>query len=314
MRVRLLFAGDLMQHLPQVEAARRGGAFDYNPVFDYVRPRFLGADLAVVNLETTLTTEDRYTGYPRFRSPVALADALRDLGVDVAALANNHCCDGGMQGVQTTLGELAHRDIRHMGLFVDSLDRTSNNPLRITIRDIRFALLNYTYGTNGIDIPRGVQVNRIDTVRMAADLALTRCDTTDCVVVYIHWGEEYQPVENADQRALAKFLRRHGVDIVVGSHPHVAQPWAADGDHVVLYSLGNFVSNQRQRRTDGGLLAQIEVVRHPNGRMEYALAIVPVWVQMPGYRIIPPEAADTMRLPDAYTRFRTDVDALCGAK
>ena len=104
-RVRLLFAGDVMQHFPQVTAARCGDGFDYRGVFAYLRRRFHAADLVVVNLETTLTRTDRYTGYPCFRSPVALADALRDAGVDVAVLANNHCCDGGAAGVHTTVAE-----------------------------------------------------------------------------------------------------------------------------------------------------------------------------------------------------------------
>lgn len=112
-RVRLLFAGDVMQHLPQVTAARRGDGFDYRGVFACLRGRFRSADLVVVNLETTLTRTDRYTGYPCFRSPVALADALRDAGVDVAVLANNHCCDGGAAGVHTTVAELGRCGILH---------------------------------------------------------------------------------------------------------------------------------------------------------------------------------------------------------
>mgnify|MGYP000761008818 FL=1 len=105
-RVRLLFAGDVMQHFPQVTAARCGDGFDYRGVFAYLRRRFHAADLVVVNLETTLTRTDRYTGYPCFRSPVALADALRDAGVDVAVLANNHCCDNGAEGIRTSVEEL----------------------------------------------------------------------------------------------------------------------------------------------------------------------------------------------------------------
>ena len=97
--VRLLFGGDVMQHLPQVTAARRETGFDYQEVFAHLHRRFRAADLVIVNLETTLTRTDRYTGYPCFRSPAALADALRDAGVDVAVLANNHCCDGGAAGV-----------------------------------------------------------------------------------------------------------------------------------------------------------------------------------------------------------------------
>lgn len=107
-------------------------------------------------------------------------------------------------------------------------------------------------------------------------------------------------------------MRRNGVGVVVGSHPHVVQPWRADSSHVVLYSLGNLVSNQRRRYTDGGLVAAVEAVRHADGRMDYRLETAPVWVALPGYRILPPEAADTMSLPAAYGVFRADVDALAG--
>lgn len=104
--VKLLFTGDVMQHLPQIEAARRGDGFDYDEMLAAMRPRFEAADLTVVNLETTLTRSSRYAGYPFFRSPIALAEALARAGVDVATLANNHCCDGGGPGVRTTVEEL----------------------------------------------------------------------------------------------------------------------------------------------------------------------------------------------------------------
>ena len=242
----------------------------------------------------------------------ALADALRDAGVDVAVLANNHCCDGGAAGVRTTVAELGRCGILHTGVFTDSLDRAANNPLWVERYGVRFALLNYTYGTNGIPVPAGVEVNLIDTARMAADLAAARRGAPDCVAVCIHWGNEYERRENAVQRHLAQFLRRHGADLVVGSHPHVVPPFDADSSHVVLYSLGNFVSNQRRRYCDGGLVAEIEAVRHPDGRMSYSLEAVPVWVAMPGYRVVPSEVGDTMALPEAYALFREDVAEVLG--
>ena len=146
----------------------------------------------------------------------------------------------------------------------------------------------------------------------AADLAAARASGGDFIVACVHWGDEYQRRENAAQRSLAAFLRRHGTDVVVGSHPHVIQPWVADSSHVVLYSLGNLVSGQRRRYTDGGLVATVEAVRHPEGRMTYRLETTPVWVSVPGYRILTPEAADTMTLPAAYGIFRADLDALPG--
>ena len=263
-RVRLLFAGDVMQHFPQVTAARCGDGFDYRGVFAYLRRRFHAADLVVVNLETTLTRTDRYTGYPCFRSPVALADALRDAGVDVAVLANNHCCDNGAEGIRTSVEELDRCGIRHTGAFADSADYKKNNPLYLTYCGIRLAIVNYTYGTNGMPVPEGTVVNLIDTVRMAADLAAARASGVDFIVACVHWGDEYQRRENAAQRSLAAFLRRHGTDVVVGSHPHVIQPWVADLSHVVLYSLGNVVSSRYVIRPSGCRTASTVATRPPS--------------------------------------------------
>lgn len=310
--VRLLFAGDVMQHMPQVHAARRDTTFDYTEVFAAVRLRFEAADLAVVNLETTLTRTGRYSGYPLFRSPVELAGALREAGVDVAFTANNHCCDGGAEGIRTTAEELDRCGVLRTGSFVDSLDRAARHPLLVERRGVRLALLSYTYGTNGMPVPRGMEVNRIDTLRMADDLRAARRAGVDGIVVGIHWGIEYARRESAEQRALASFLRRHGADVVIGSHPHVVQPAEADSSHVVVYSLGNFVSNQRKRYTDGGIMASVEATKHPDGRMTYRLECIPVWVALPGYRILPPEALDSAALPPAYRTFRADLDELPG--
>lgn len=308
-RAKLLFAGDLMQHLPQVNAARSGGGFDYSHSFVWVAGRFRSADLAVVNLETTLTRTNRYTGYPCFRSPVAVAEELARMGVDVALLANNHCCDGGARGIAATVEVLDSLGIVHAGAFPDSADYRRNRIVRLKRCGIRFALLNYTYGTNGLPTPAGCVVRRIDMLGMARDLAEARRDSTDCVIVCMHWGNEYERHENAEQRRLADFLRRHGADLIVGSHPHVIQPCEADSARITLYSLGNFISNQQRRYCDGGLLVEIEVTKRPSGRCTYRLETVPVWVLLPGYRIVPPEVGDTLILPPAVrARYRTFLD------
>ena len=309
-RVRLLFAGDVMQHMPQVEAARRENGFDYRQVFAALRPRFDSADLVVVNLETTLTETGRYSGYPCFRSPVELAAAMREAGIDVAVTANNHCCDGGGEGVRTTARALDACGIRRTGVFTDSLDRARNHPLLLVRRGIAIALLDYTYGTNGMPVPQGVTVNAIDTAAIAGDTARARAKGAECVAVCIHWGNEYQRRPDAVQRAVAGALRRAGADLIVGSHPHVVQPFEADSAHAVFYSLGNFVSNQRKRYCDGGLIADITLTRAADGRLSVAAEAVPVWVALPGYRILPPEAADTMPLPAACRIFLDDTAAL----
>ena len=316
-RARLIFAGDLMQHTPQLTAARTPeGDFDFNASFDWVRERFRAADAAIVNLETTLSESGPYTGYPCFRSPAALAEALDSLGVDITVLANNHCCDGGSKGIRTTIRELDRHGIEHTGVFLDSSDFRARHPLRFEAGGIRFALLNYTYGTNGLPVPSGLSVNPIDTVRIAADLAAVEHDGVDCVIACMHWGNEYERRPNKVQRQLAGFLRRHGVDLIVGSHPHVVQPYEQDSNGIVLYSLGNFVSNQRKRYCDGGIVATVEVTRSPDGSLRYSLELTPVWVLTPGYRITPSEVGDTLSMPadsrQRYERFMTDTRLLLG--
>ena len=297
---------------------RRGPDAAYAPAHrsDWVRERFRAADAAIVNLETTLSESGPYTGYPCFRSPAALAEALDSLGVDITVLANNHCCDGGSKGIRTTIRELDRHGIEHTGVFLDSSDFRARHPLRFEAGGIRFALLNYTYGTNGLPVPSGLSVNPIDTVRIAADLAAVEHDGVDCVIACMHWGNEYERRPNKVQRQLAGFLRRHGVDLIVGSHPHVVQPYEQDSNGIVLYSLGNFVSNQRKRYCDGGIVATVEVTRSPDGSLRYSLELTPVWVLTPGYRITPSEVGDTLSMPAdsrlRYERFMTDTRLLLG--
>lgn len=292
--VRLCFAGDLMVHTPQLTVARRREGYDFTGPFEWVADRFRRSDLGVVNLETTLTDGGRYTGYPLFRSPKTLADALVFMGVDVALLANNHCCDGGGEGIDTTIRELKRRGVAHTGVFVDGEDFGDNHPLMIERGGIRIALLNYTYGTNGMPVPRGRRVNPIDTLSMRGDIARALRLGAECVAVCLHWGVEYGRTPSREQILVGEFLRREGVDLVIGSHPHVVQPVVCDDRGVVAYSLGNFVSNQRQRYSDGGLVLEVEVGIGADGGKRFRTEVTPVWVRHRDYRLIPPEVGDTL--------------------
>ena len=166
-------------------------------------------------------------------------------------------------------------------------------------------------------MPTGTTVNRIAPTVIARDLAAVDRGSVDCVIAFVHWGNEYERRPDSEQRMLAGFLRRHGADLVVGSHPHVVQPFEQDSTGAVFYSLGNFVSNQRRRYCDGGLLAEVEVVKRVAAgvpTMHYAAQAVPVWVALPDYRILPPEVADTLAMPPharaAYDRFMQDTRRL----
>ena len=319
-RARLVFAGDLMQHMPQVRAARRqDGTFDYSETFRYVKPIFEEADFAMLNFETTLTPTSRYTGYPMFRSPAQLADAIRDIGIDAVVMANNHICDNGRTGIEYMTARFDSLGIVHTGAFIDSTRYRMNHPLRFEVKGIRFALLNYTYDTNGVPIPKGTIVNLIDTTVIQNDLKRIDRSETDCIIVFFHWGDEYVRKPNDTQRKLAELCHRYGTEIVMGSHPHVIQPFETryDTDSIVrsvtVYSLGNFVSNQRDRYKNGGLIVTLDVEKK-NEQIEICPYYTPVWVSMPNYRILPPSVADTLPLPsgqrESYRQFIRDTRTL----
>ncbi len=313
-RVRLLFAGDAMCHSPQIAAARQAdGSLDFSESFVAMKPYFERADISVVNLETTISPNTTYSGYPMFSSPKEYAEALAQVGVDVALLANNHCCDRGARGIRTTIETLNRLGVAHTGVFADGDDYKQNRILRLDTNGIKFSILNYTYGTNGMPVPSGCVVNLIDTMRITEDLRIAR-EGADCVVAYLHWGDEYQSRPSRGQRRLADFLHRHGADVVVGSHPHVVQPARATNGRVTIFSLGNFVSNQRKRYCDGGVVAEVEVVKSADGECRYDLTITPVWVALPEYKIMPPEVAAMENMSDAqhamYEQFMSDTERL----
>ena len=286
--VRVLFAGDLMQHEPQLVAARGDSAgYDYTESFRYVASQIRRADIAIANLETPLGVPP-YSGYPRFSAPPAFAQAAHQAGFDILVTANNHSLDQYKAGVVRTVEVLDSLGIPHTGVFRDTLERQERYPLLFHRNGFRFALLDYTYGTNGIPDRPPTFVNRIDTVQIRRDLSLAKSWAPDFVIVCIHWGQEYRMLPDAAQQELAGFLTRNGADVVIGSHPHVVQPMHAVSDRtgrirkVVVYSLGNYVSNQRTVDTQGGATVQVDFVRDAGGnaridRCSYAL----VWMWKP---------------------------------
>lgn len=313
--VRLVFGGDLMQHIPQVRAAYKGGKYDYSATFEYIASIFCNADVAVLNLETTLTTRGDYSGYPSFASPIELADAIADIGVDIALLANNHCCDRAGRGIDTTIEQLTRCNIAHTGAFTSKEDYDANNILYFDSKGVRFAMVNYTYGTNGYPVPKGKFVNIIDNERIKRDISTINRDSVDCIIACMHWGIEYQRVPNEEQKSMAQFLKSLGVDVIIGSHPHVVQTYEVSSDGVVFYSLGNLVSNQRKRYTSGGLIAEVNIVRCDTvPGLCYSANAHPVHVIKPGYRIVPRSVGDTLKMSlesrQLYNLFMADTDRL----
>lgn len=261
-RLSILFVGDIMQHDSQIAAAYDTliKGYDYASCFQFIRPYLDSADLTIGNLEVTLAGLP-YKGYPQFSAPDELLKTLKDVGFDVLVTANNHCVDRGRKGLERTIMMLDSIDISHTGTFADTVDRLNDYPLMVTPNDFNLAILNYTYGTNGMPIEKPNMVNLIDTAVIRNDLLKAKEANPDAIIVFMHWGSEYQSLPSKFQKEITEFCFLHGAKLVIGSHPHVLQPmeWRKETDHFVAYSLGNFVSGQRKRYTDGGAMLTIEL-------------------------------------------------------
>ncbi|WP_430812331.1 MULTISPECIES: CapA family protein [unclassified Carboxylicivirga] len=254
----LVFMGDIMGHDAQIEGARISNAdrYDFKSCFQYIRDDIESADIAIANLEVTLAGAP-YRGYPSFSSPDTLVDALQYAGIDAVVMANNHCLDRRRKGLIRTCDILDEKGMPRTGVFKNADDRNKHNPLIIASKGFRLAILNYTYGTNGIPVQSPNIVNQLDTALMARDIAKARSKGVDEIVMCLHWGLEYQTKANGTQRDLAHWLQNKGVRIIIGSHPHVLQPMEMTKDHqptLVAYSMGNFISNQRPAPRDGAAL------------------------------------------------------------
>ncbi|AYB32771.1 CapA family protein [Chryseolinea soli] len=261
-RLSLLFAGDVMGHDSQIAAAYDATkkTYDYTACFQYIKPYIESADLAIANLEVTLGGPP-YSGYPQFSSPDQLAVTLKDVGFDALVTANNHCVDRGKKGIERTVAMLDSFNIPHTGTFYDTVSRLNDSPLILEKNGFTLALLNYTYGTNGITVPKGKIVNLLDTAVIRQDLLKAQSLHPDAIIVFTHWGIEYQNLPSKIQKDLTDFCFAHGARLVIGAHPHVLQPmeWRKEKNQFVAYSLGNFVSGQRKRYTDGGGMAYLEL-------------------------------------------------------
>lgn len=271
--IHLTAIGDIMCHGPNYKAAyiSSSDSYDFSPFFKNISNYTSKADLTIGNLETTFAGKARgYSGYPTFNSPAELGQAIKDIGVDVLGTANNHCMDKGYSGLSSTLDVLDEMGFSHMGT-----SRSVDEQNTILVRDvngINIAFLAFTYGTNGISIPKDKSfcVNLIDRDLIAKQIESAKRLNVDMICVNMHWGVEYQTSPNSEQKELADFLFKNGVDIIFGSHPHVLQPMEKrtvtldDGstkDGFVIYSLGNFISNQSDVNTQDTIILNLQITK-----------------------------------------------------
>lgn len=308
----IVFVGDAMQHGPQLKAAARAdGSYDYSTCFTLMENDFKGADFAVANLECPLAGPP-YNGYPSFSCPEDFPLQLQKSGFDLLITANNHILDKGGKGAISTVNALDKLAISHVGTYVDKAERERKLPLIKDINGIQVAFLAYTYGTNIGDYSTSVEVDRINREMMAADVRKAREKGADIVCVCMHWGNEYEKLPSSLQRSTAEYLKSVGVDMIIGSHPHVVQPMEMDytahgGTGMVLaYSLGNFISNQNDLDSRGGAMAVVKMARYEDVPIVLGVERTLFFCQKPlngkgNYQLIPQNFGDSVRVDSKKT-------------
>ena len=309
-KVSLLFVGDLMQHGVQYKAALRAGGgktYDYEECFRYVKDEISAADVAIGNFETTTAGGEPST-YPNFNAPDAYMFACKDAGFDILLTANNHSCDKASRGITRTIQMCDSLGLPHVGTYVNQAERDKEYPYVFEKNGIRIGLLCYTYGTNGIPVPKPHIVNQIDREQMAKDIKKLKSQHVDVIIAAVHWGVEHALLPNQSQRDLADWLFKQGVDHIIGGHPHVVEPVevredsATGAKHLLAYSLGNYVSNMSKPNNEGGMMVKLELTKNAQTnvtRLDSASYCL-TWVSRPAvsghtnYRIYPVSVPESM--------------------
>ena len=308
----IVSTGDILMHKPVIDVSWQGGGYDFESIFRYIAEDVTAADYAVANLETTLAGLDngyQYAGYPNFNCPDEIVDAAKEAGFDMLLNGNNHSYDTSSVGVHRTIGVLKDRELDYIG-FVDTEEE--KRYLIKEINGINIGMICYTYETdnradtvalNGLPL-KAADKNLVNAFDYAAldtfyaelemRLAEMEADGAEATMLYIHWGDEYQLKQNANQSKIAQKICDLGVDVIVGGHPHVVQPMdllesTVDPDHktVCLYSMGNAVSNQRMgnltaistAHTEDGVLFSVTFSKYSDGTVYVeGTDLLPVWV------------------------------------
>src|SRR5699024_1988541 len=259
--ITLSAVGDILIHDRVYEAAEVDGGYYFEPMVENMQPYLNDSDITFANQETMIGGEGLgLSGYPAFNSPVEIGETLKDSGVDIVSIANNHSLDRGEEAIQESIKHWNDMGMTYVGAYKNKQDANDMRVLE-TDEDISVAFLAYTYGTNGISVPQGKDflLNYIDEDQIKKDIAEAE-EKADAVVLSLHVGEEYKTMPNEEQEKLVQMAADEEVDVVLGHHPHVLQPmeWVEgkEGNKTfAIYSLGNFFSGQDELdRQIGGVL------------------------------------------------------------
>ena len=278
----LIMGGDALIHDKLYNAYKTNNGYDFKPIFTYLKDYLKDYELAYYNQETILGgSEIGLSSYPAFNSPYEVGDALIDTGFNLVSLATNHTLDRGEKAILNSINYWKDKEVLTSGSYSSFEDKEE---IRIKEKNhIKYTLLNYTYGTNGIPIPNGKEylVNiwpctgtnpdndskyQEYKTKVLEDIQKVR-DKVDLLIVAMHWGVEYTHTPTSYQIDMANFLSENGVDIIIGTHPHVIMPVTFINNTLVIYSLGNMLSAQETKvdnNTTIGLLTSIKITKENN--------------------------------------------------
>lgn len=286
--ISMVSIGDIMYHSTQIKPTNsHPSGYDFHNSMALTKPYFESADIAIGNYESTTTNTQDYRGYPTFNTPVESLDAIADAGFDILSTINNHTLDSGKQGLIDTYESIEERGMIPLGTKtspdIDSLKV-------IEKKGIKLGFLGYTYGYNGMDPVLSKEehqfmVSPMDEVRMEKEIKSSVEAGNDLTVIMIHWGNEYHTKPSDIQREFAQKMVDWGADIILGSHPHVVQEHEMIGDAFVIYSMGNYISDQRLEtlddiNTERGLMLEftIEKTFADNTTIVKEVDYHPLWV------------------------------------
>ena len=284
LEARVIAFGDTIGHMPVVDSGRTSSGYDFTNLFKNVKPYIDSADIACLNQET-IFVKDLFSGYPTFGTPKEYGEAELSAGFDVVTHATNHAYDKRESGILYTTEFWQGKDVVMLGIHESREDAEKIDT--ITKNGITLALLNYTYSLNGFSLPKDKEylVDLLDDEdKIREDVRRAR-QASDGVIVFLHFGNEYQLTPSDYQRKWAQLFADEGVLAIVGAHPHVVEPMeiveGKNGNLVpVYYSLGNFISNQNDLNCALCAMADFKVVKDRNGVHIEAAKIVPVITHM----------------------------------
>lgn len=291
----LMAVGDIMFHDDQLDSAEKGdGSYNFYPMFADVKPYLSAADVTLANFETTLAGSDRpFQGFPRFNSPDEVADAIKDAGVDILTTANNHSLDTDDDGLKRTVKVLQERGLATVGTYAEEPE---SRVLIYEENGISLAVLSYTSSTNGLgdqykEDELNAMINLMTKENIKRDVEEAKELGVDFIITFMHWGEEYSLEPSKEQKEYAQYMADLGVDLILGSHPHVVQPTeiikTEDKESFVVYSMGNFISNQRKEtlgddfiHTEQGVIVNFEIEKNEATEKTTITEVeyIPTWV------------------------------------